>query len=606
MRRTALALACGLAIAAAGIVAWRYVARPADPSPARPPAGAAALKSGLRTSVPSQPSAAAGPAQTPCPIRFREVTDHSGIAFQHTDGGGGHEGAHYIVEAMSAGLATFDYDGDSLIDVYFPNGAPLPGSKFDRPPRHALYKNLGGWRFREVTDEAGVACTAYGLGIAVVDYDNDGRPDVYLDNFGPNLLYRNQGNGSFRDVTQQAGVPGTTPSGVLARKVGAGACFLDIDRDGNLDLYVGNYIELDLSAHVTRRKQGIPFYPTPLDYTAIPDTVYRNRGDGTFEDASHASAVAAHSGRSMGMTAGDYDDDGLPDVFVCNDVQENFLFRNTGGGKFEQVGLFAGVAMSPNAEMVANMAVDCGDFDNDGRLDFFTTNYQDQFPMLFRNLGEGMFENVTLTAGAGAGCYPFVNWGCGMVDFDNDGHKDIFVGQGHTEDNIERIDRTTAYRTHNVLLWNTGKGKFINVSQECGLKSVPVHAARGIAFDDFDNDGDIDVAVLNIRERPMLLRNVHNEQRPGNHWLQIQLRGVKTNRDGVGARVKMVAGDLVLLDEVHSGRGYQSHWGARLHFGLGKRDRIERIEIRWTGGGTDVLENIAADRLMTITEGTSR
>jgi hypothetical protein len=440
----------------------------------------------------------------------------------------------------------------------------------------------------------------------VGDYDNDGRPDIYLDNFGPNLLYHNQGNGTFGDATQQAGVPGTTPSGLLPRKVGAGACFLDIDGDGNLDLYVGNYIELDLSAHVTRRKQGIPFYPTPLDYTPIPDTLYHNRGDGTFSDASKASGVAAHAGRSMGMTASDFDNDGSPDVFVCNDVQENFLFKNIGRGKFEQVGLFAGVAMSPNAEMVANMGVDSGDFDNDGRLDFFTTNYQDQFPMLFRNLGEGMFENVTLTTGAGTGCYPYVNWGCGMVDFDNDGHKDIYVGNGHTEDNIEKIDRTTAYRTHSVLLWNTGKGKFLDVSQECGLKSVPVHSARGVAFDDLDNDGDVDVIVLNIRERPMVLCNMLNEQGTSNHWLQIQLRGAKTNRDGVGAHVKVVAGDLVQFDEVHSGRGYQSHWGTRLHFGLGQRDRADRIEIHWIGGGTDVLENVAADRLVTIAEGAGR
>jgi hypothetical protein len=269
------------------------------------------------------------------------------------------------------------------------------------------------------------------------------------------------------------------------------------------------------------------------------------------------------------------------------------------------VGLLAGVAMSPNAEMVANMGVDCADYDHDGWLDFYTTNYQNQFKMLFRNLGNGMFEDVTLVTGASTGCYPYVNWGSGLVDFDNDGHKDIFVGNGHTEDNIEQIDRTTAYRCHNVLLWNSGKGKFVDVSEKCGLNAVPVHAARGVAFDDLDNDGAVDVVILNSRERPMVLRNMLNAEGSKNHWLQIQLRGVKTNRDGVGAHVKVAAGDLVQLDEVHSGRGYQSHWGSRLHFGLGKHDRVDRIEIHWIGGGVDLLQNVAVDRLTTITEGTS-
>jgi hypothetical protein len=504
---------------------------------------------------------------------------------------------------MSTGLATFDYDGDGLIDIYFLNGAALPGAKYAPPPRHALYKNVGGWRFQDVSRQAGIDCTAFGMGITVGDYDNDGWPDVYLNNFGPNILYRNNGNGTFTDVTQQAGVAGSTPGGVLARKVGAGACFLDAGRSGRLDLYVGNYLELDFARHVPHVIDGIPTYPSPTEYPGVPDLLYRNNSDGTFTDVSKESGIAAHAGRSMGMIAADYDNDGSTDVFICNDVQENFLFHNDGRGKFEQVGTLAGVAMTPNGEMVANMAVDCGDYSNEGWLSFYTTNYQGQFKMLFHNLRDGMFEDVAKAANASAGCFNYVNWGCGLVDFDNDGHKDIFVANGHTEDNIELRDRTTAYRCHNVLLWNTGKGKFVDVSDRCGLKDLPVHAARGTAFDDLDNDGDVDVVILNLRQRPTVLRNMLVEEGSKNHWLQVQLRGVKTNRDGVGAHVTVVAGGLLQLDEVHSGRGYQSHWGSRLHFGLGKHDRADRVEIRWIGGGDDVLENIPADRLITVTEG---
>jgi len=468
-----------------------------------------------------------------------------------------------------------------------------------------LYQNLGSWRFRDVASEAGVAITAYGLGITIGDYDNDGSPDVYLDNYGPNILFHNNRDGTFTDVTARAGVAGTTPGGNLAFKVGAGAIFLDADGDGWLDLYVGNYLELDCSKHVPRLLHGIPAYPAPGQYAPIPDNFYRNNGDGTFTDASAASGVGAYSGRSMGMTAADFDNDGDTDVFICNDVQENFLFRNTGQGTFEEVGMLVGVALSCNGETMANMGADAADYNHDGWLDLYTTNYQNQFPMLLRNLGKAMFEDVTWATDAGNGCLPYVNWGPALVDLDNDGHKDIFIANGHTEDNIDQRDRTTSYRCHNILLWNNGQGKFVNVSQACGLEDLPRHAARGTAFEDLDNDGDLDAVILNSRERPTILRNLLYEQGSRHHWLQLELRGVKTNRNGVGARVRVVAGDLAQIDEVHSGRGYQSHWGFRLHFGLGQHRHIERLEVRWIGGGVDVWENLQADRVVTITEGSS-
>ena len=534
-------------------------------------------------------------AQEAFPIQFRDVTAETGIDFVHTDGS---SGRRYIVESMSAGIATFDYDGDGLIDIYFPNGAPLPGARYDKPPRHALYKNLGNCRFREVTDEAGLGSTAYGLGITIGDYNNDGWPDIYLNNFGPNVLYRNNGDGTFTDVTAKAGV-------ARGDKVGAGACFLDIDGDGLLDLYVGNYIDLDLSKHVPHVERGFPSYPSPKEYAPTPDTLYRNNGDGTFTDVSWESGIGRHAGRSMGMICADPAGDGATDIFVLNDVQENFYFHNDGHGKFREMGLQMGVAVNGSGETLANMGADCADYDNDGRLDFFTTNYQGEWPMLLRNLGGLTFEDVSRTAGAGTGCYPYVKWGCGLVDFDNDGHKDIFVANGHTEDNIEERDPTTSYRCRNTVFQNTATGKFVNASDLCGVASLPPHAARGVAFDDLDNDGAVDVVILNSRERPTILRNLYYVLGGKNHWLQLRLEGVKTNRDGVGARVRVVAGDLSQIDEVHSGRGYQSHWGSRLYFGLGTHERVERIEVHWIGGGADVFEDLAVDRLMTLREGTS-
>jgi hypothetical protein len=542
-------------------------------------------------------TAAAARCEAFAQIVLRDVTSAAGIAFEHTDGS---SGRRYIVETVCSGLATFDYDGDGLVDIYFPNGAPLPGCAAGTASRHALYRNLGGWKFRDVTEQAGVASTAYGMGVTVGDYDNDGDPDLYLSNFGDNVLYRNNGDGTFTDVTHHAGVARG------GQRIGAGVCFLDADGDGDLDLYVGNYIDLDCATHVPRTERGFPAYPSPRDYSPVPDTLYRNNGDGTFTDVSRASGIAAHAGRSMGMTCADFDNDGDTDVFVCNDVMENFLFRNDGKGHFDEIAVVAGVAMNVQGELVANMGVDAADYDQDGRLDFYTTNYQGQLPMLFRNFGDGVFQDVTSTTGAGSSLLPYVNWGAGFVDLDNDGHRDLYVANGHTEDNIDLRDRSTWYKCPNVVLWNTGKGRFVDISKQAGDGLLPVAASRGAAFEDLDNDGDVDVVVLNSRERPTLLRNMLSESRCTRHWLQVRLVGRRTNRDGVGAHVTTVAGDLRQLDEVHSGRSYQSHWGSRLHVGLGQHDRIDWVEVRWIGGSAEIFDNLEPDRLVTLVEGAGR
>lgn len=526
-------------------------------------------------------------------IKLTDVTKETQITFIHTDGS---SGKHYVVETVSAGLALFDYDNDGDVDIYFLNGAPLKGTTFIVPPRNALYRNEGNWKFTDVTEQSGLGDKGYGLGVAAADYDNDGDLDVYLNNYGPNVLYQNNGDGTFTDVTKQAGVGN-------GFQVGAGTCFLDMDKDGDLDLYVANYLEFSYETHVTKTTRGVPVYANPRYYPPVPDNLYRNNGDGTFTDVSKEAGIAEHAGWGMGMVCADYDNDGDTDIFVANDVAENFLFMNDGSGKFEEVALVAGSAYDVSGNSQGSMGVDCGDYDNDGLLDFYMTSFQGQLTALYKNLGNGTFQEVNLITGAGSGTRPHVTWGTSFVDFDNDGDRDIFVAAGHLQDNIELFDDTSSYLVRNILLMNTGDGKFVNVSEESGDGMEVKLSSRGAGFDDLDNDGDVDVVILNSRRESTILRNDSPSQ---GHWLQVLLRAVKTNRNGVGARVTVTAGDLTLIDEVHSGRGYQSHYGTRLYFGLGKRNHIDRIDVRWVGGGIDTFKDFAANQLLILTEGGSK
>lgn len=525
-------------------------------------------------------------------IQLRDVTAQSGITFEHTDGS---HGRYYIVESVSSGLALFDYDGDGDIDIYLLNGAPLRGTQVTVPPRNALYRNDGDWKFTDVTEQAGVGDTGHGLGVTAGDYDNDGDQDLYLNNFGPNVLLGNNGNGTFTDVTQPAGVHN-------GRGVGAGTSFLDIDGDGDLDLYVANYVKYSFDQDVSRTTRGYPVYAGPRDYAPDHDTLYQNNGDGTFTDISVTAGIAAHAAYGMGMICADYDDDGDTDIFVGSDASANLLFQNDGAGKFNEIGLLSGCAYDLAGKPQGTMGVDCADFDNDGRLDFHVTSYQHEPVTLYRGVGNGLLEDVTSRSGAGLGTRAQVTWGNGFVDFDNDGDRDFFVACGHLHDNVDHFDSSTSYEARNMLFENLGNGKFSDISDQCGDGMKVKLSSRGAGFDDLDNDGDVDVVILNSRRAPTLLRN---ESRPGNHWLEIQLRGTKSNRDGVGARVEVSAGDLVQVGEVHSGRGYQGHFGSRLHFGLGQRRQVDRIRVRWIGGGVDVLENVAVDRIITITEGST-
>ncbi|NLX55623.1 MAG: VCBS repeat-containing protein [Planctomycetaceae bacterium] len=471
-----------------------------------------------------------------CPIVLIDVTARTGITFQHTDGSGGH---HYIVETFASGLATFDYDGDGATDIYFLNGRPLRGTPNAGRVHNALYRNLGGMCFQDVTPMAGVGDAGYGLGVAVGDYDNDGHPDLYVSNFGPNVLYHNNADGTFSDVTPRAGVErGDT--------IGAGVNFVDIDGNGHLDLFVGNYAAFSYDNHVTKLARGIRWYGGPVDYPPQPNRLFRSNGDGTFLDVSERSGIQAWAGAGMGTLCLDYDDDGDTDIFVCNDEALNFLFQNDGHGQFRENGLLAGVACNLMGRHVGNMGADCGDYDLDGYPDLFVTNFRGEKPILFRNLGGGLFEDVTMETGAAAASTAHIKWGCGLVDFDNDGYKDIFIGCGHFSDELDFTSDGTAYRVVPIILRNGGDGRFVNVTGIAGAGSRVKLVARGVVFDDLDNDGRVDVVVQNSRHAPTVLRN---ESPTGNHWLQIRLIGRRSARDAVGTRVRVTAGGLTQVAE---------------------------------------------------------
>ncbi len=565
---------------------------PPAPSPSTPPA--AASREASPEAVAPAPPAAAVPGDGQAPILFLDATPESGIGFVHTDGS---SGRRYLVEPLSAGVATFDYDLDGRIDVYLPDGAPLPGATpGDGPPRHALLRNMGRRRFADTSLAAGIDCRVFGLGVVAGDVDDDGFPDLFLTSFGPKMLWLNRGDGTFVDATATAGVAD-------GEKVGAGAALLDADADGDLDIYAANYVRWALADHKTRTVKGHPAYAGPRDHPPCPDTFFVNDGDGRFTDSSAASGIAAVAGPGMGVVCLDADDDGDQDVYVGNDaLHGNFLFQNDGRGRFAEVGLAAGVAVNRFGAEIGSMGTEAADADGDGRIDLFVTDFQPDLPVLFRNLGRGQFEDVTATTGAGAAAWRWVTWGTALADFDNDGSRDIFLGCGHLNDNVADFDDTTAYRNHNLVLRNVD-GRFVDVSSAAGLRAVAPHAARGVACDDLDDDGDLDLVILNSREAPTVLRNMDRERGGRGHWCQVRLVGTRGNREGVGAKVTVVAGGARFVDEVHAGRGYQGHFGTRLHFGLGPHGAVDAIEVRWPGGATETFPGGGIDRQVMLVEG---
>jgi enediyne biosynthesis protein E4 len=531
-------------------------------------------------------------------IRFRDATDASGIRFVHTDGS---SGRRYIMETVASGVGLIDFDGDGFMDIYFLNGAPLPGTpKPSRPPANALYRNLGNGKFEDVTERSGAGDTGYALGCAIADYDNDGHEDIFITNYGMHRLLRNNGDGTFTDVTEKAGL---AQASLGAGCVGAGAAFFDFDRDGHLDLYVGNYLWFDEAAYKPCFRANVPVYCNPRIYPAVVSRLYRNNGDGTFQDVSDSSGIGRLQGYAMGVVCSDFDGDGWTDLFVGNDVMANFLFRNRGNGTFEEIALPVGVAYDQYGDPQGTMGVNAGDYDGDGRFDIVVSNYQDQVNTLYRNLGvlhgSLQFQDVTVETGVGAGAMPLVTWGCGFVDFDNDGTRELFVAAGHLQDTVAQYDSSNSFKQRNQL-FQRRSGRFVNVAAEIGGPMNVIESSRGVAFGDLNNDGRIDIVVQNARSRPTIMIN---ETPSKNHWALLKLVGTRSNRSAVGAVARLTAGERTQVDEVRSGRGYQSAEDLRLHFGLGTNAVINQIEVRWPSGLTESWTNLTANRVIRLTEG---
>ncbi len=506
-------------------------------------------------------------------IKLTDISTQAGIDFVHTDGG---TGRRFIVESVVAGLASFDFDNDGFVDVFFVNGVKLndDGSINSVGAQgNALYLNRGQFKFSNVTSSAGLSKLGYGMGAVCADYDQDGFADLYISNFGQNVLYRNNGDGTFTDQTLSAKL-------TLPNKVGAGCSFLDCDNDGDLDLFVGSYVKFKVDKHVDRFIGKHQFHPGPADYPPSADVLFRNDGDGTFSDISELSGINKVASYSMGVIAFDADDDGDTDIFVGNDQRPNTLWINDGAGRFEDQALISGVALDRLGKANGNMGVEIGDVNSDGLLDIFTTTYQDEMPVLYMNLGGGLFMDQTNVVQIDNRLHPHVTWGCGLVDFDNDGDLDLYVACGHFMDNIQFIDDRTTVKVRDFVLENRG-GKFVDVSDSVGSGLKIVESSRGTAFEDFDNDGDIDVIVLNWNARPSVLRNDCQNGRSG---LKIQLVGTNSNRSAVGTKVALRSGNgPARVAQVVAGRGYQSHYGAALHFGLETSEACT-IEVVWPDG----------------------
>lgn len=530
----------------------------------------------------------------PQPLLFEDVTPAAGIDFAHRNSP---TPAKYVVETMGSGCAFLDYDGDGLLDIFLVNGGWLPGTEAGGPFDHALYRNQGDGTFRLVTAEAGILENRfYGQGVAVGDYNNDGHDDLFITHFnGPNILYQNNGDGTFTDVTEAAGVAGDGRWSVSA-------AFLDHDRDGHLDLYVARYINNTFENNLrcgSLVETEMQTYCTPRVYDGIPDLLYRNNGDGTFQDVSRQAGIARPEGKGLGVVTGDFNLNGWTDIYVANDTVRNFLFENQGDGTFSEVGLLRGVAVDHDGNPQAGMGVAMGDFDGDGWPDLAVTNLDFEYLALYRNLGRGFFEDASSQAGVQLPSAPFVGFGLGFLDYDNDSDLDLFAANGHIFDNATLVRPGSRYRQPKLLFRNDG-GRFTEVAALHGRALLEPQVSRGMAFGDYDNDGDIDILVCNCGGPPMLLENRGGNR---NNWLSIRLVGTESNRNAIGARVTATGDGFRMVRQVTGGGSYASASDYRVHLGLGRADRVARLEIRWPNGREATLHDLEAGRHRVILEG---
>ncbi|MDE0166134.1 MAG: FG-GAP-like repeat-containing protein [Bryobacterales bacterium] len=520
------------------------------------------------------------------PIRFRNVAGQAGLDFVVAN----HPTADkHLVETMAGGMAAFDYDNDGLTDIFFANGAETPSLvKTFAKYHNRLFRNVGNMEFRDVTAAAGLQGTGYSMGAAAGDFDNDGYVDLFVPGAFGNLLYRNLGNGRFEEITANAGVKSDRWS------VAAG--WFDYDNDGFLDLFVVDYLQWspENNLYCGDNAKKLRTYCHPKYYEGHPNTLYRNKKDGTFEDVSEASGIASHVGKGMSVAFADYDQDGHADVFITNDTEPNFLFRNRGDGVFEEVALEAGPALTDDGRSVSAMGMDFRDYDNDSLPDIiFTALVGETFPV-FRNEGGGVFRDATYGTKVGRLSMGLAGWGIGLVDFNNDGWKDLFTANSHVTDNIEEFS-SEKYRQNNAVWANTGHGTFQDMSSGSGEAFQIQRAHRGSAFADFNNDGRVDVVVSSLEGPAELWENI---SAPEKHWIRIRLKGVGSNRDAIGARVSVDGQHNQMTSSV----GYSSSSLVGVHFGLGDRERVSRIEILWPSGAHQVLQDVASDQVLTVIE----
>ncbi len=521
------------------------------------------------------------------PVQFVDVTTEAGIAFKHLNGASDRK---FYLETMGSGAAFLDYDNDGDLDLYIVNGAPLPGFETAVPAKNALYQNTGNGKFSDITTVAGVGDTGYGMGCVAADYDNDGDTDLYVTNFGENLLYQNNGDGTFTDATSQAGVGN-------GQNWSSSCAFVDYDHDGDLDLYVVNYLDYDLAGDRDwLDPRGRRIYSNPQVYTGISDTLYSNDGDGTFTDVTRQAGVYNKDGKGLGVTCGDYDNDGRIDIYVANDTTPNFLYRNSGDGRFVDIGPFAGAAYNEHGVAEGGMGVDFGDYNNDGSLDIFVTNFSNETNTLYHNTTDGALIDFTNIAGLGEVSFLKLAFGTKFFDANNDGLLDLFVANGHL---YPTESDALEYAQADQLFINTGDGTFVDVSEQSGEYFSIRRVGRGAAFGDYDNDGDTDIFVVNLNEEGVLLRNEGGNKL---NWLTIKTVGDTSNRDGIGARVEVVTHSHSQIKEVQAGSSYLSGHDLRLIFGLGTETEAETVKITWPSGAEQTLADIAANQLLVITE----
>ena len=488
---------------------------------------------------------------------------------------------------MPGGIAVFDYDNDGRPDIFFVNGAPQPGLEKTGPEWwNRLYRNLGNWKFEDVTEKAGLQGRGYGMGAAAADFDNDGFPDLLVTAVGRVTLYRNRGDGTFTDVTAKAGLKAN------GWPVSAG--WFDYDNDGDLDLFIVNYCVWNPATepYCGDKKAGYRTYCHPKFYDPLPNSLWRNNGDGTFTDVSVESGIAAHPGKGMGLAFADYNNDGRMDVFVANDTTPNSLFRNDGNGRFREVALPAGVAITDDGKMLSSMGVEWRDFDGDARPDLFITALINETFPLFRNSGDGLFQEATYRAGLGASTLRYSGWSLGAYDFDNDGWRDIVTANGDVQDNTE-VYSSRQSKQQNLLLRNRGNGWFAAVP----FGEPALH--RGAAFGDFDGDGRVDIVMTRLNGSALLWRNTGGE---ANHWIGVRLRGRKSNRDGIGAVVRVTAGGRTQTDHLSTAGGYLCSNEKTVWFGLGNASKVDRVEVSWPSGSVSSVPSAVIDRYLSVEE----